>query len=975
MKHSHTSIAGALLFACAAAACPGDAVGSAPFELVGAARSAVVALPEDAEESTRLAADELTNYVFRATGRMLKVVRGGTAEANGGPSVVIGTLATLADVPASIRRRLEAAGSHEAACTATDGRTLWIVGREEVAELYATYRFLESRLGVRWFQAPTAEDPGDCVPRAETIMLAPFAELREPAFPIRRLDHCGAAARPLPVNGMATAVRNGFQVLPPYGAAVEFGRRGDFFAARVPRRMQPLGGGHLTFVGPMPGDKTFDGHPELFALVDGKREKGGHHMSQYCVSNPEVRRRTAEYVIARLEKNNGMGQYLFGQVDTPHGYCHCENCMALDGPNERRNGGKSRTTRFVKTVNDIAARVWRRYPAADLRMWAYLDYRELPDGVKPDPRLKLYFCPHGRCYGHALDDASCLRNAEMFALLKGWQKLLKDVYVYEYLNCTPHLYSCSEAREAHDIRLYRDMGLIGWKNEAAFSDARFVNPKPYKADVFPSNWQWLYVTGKMLWDPDLDVDAVLQDAESKYYGPAYPAMKEYHALRRKLWNEHPNHLGYPTGDQRRPVLLDRSGAKDRLISLLDGAERLAAGDAVALFRVRRDRRWLDEYWIRENDAVKARRSLVLKVPERRGEIALDGDGSEPAWGGAVFVDAFRSAGAREKGAAIPSALATSVAMLYDEESIYFLIDAKEPSPARMKAETGPNANVWDDDAMEIFLFPPTIENRCYHLAVNSKGAIWAGNHPGGRAAGAFGAEAAAKVGSGGYVVEMRIPAKNVAPIKKGEAWRVMVGRNRTIGDEFTPGAKPGGAAHFSLDGVGYMDNLSYRPVEFGGAYLRNGAFAELGEDGKPKSWGFPAGCAGVENSTAGRVVVLASGQRMQQTMWHGELRQAPRPRSLRFSVRAAGSGRLSVLFFRYRDVDDPKAPHGYRRSQLQPSGVGGDFELAGDPQTFEGEYEIAPDEWCSIGLVAKGGEARVFSVSVAPCDAEVPKAE
>jgi hypothetical protein len=933
------------------------------FELAGEGRTVVV-LPERAEPSTYLAAEEITNYVFRSTGIKLDVCSDAAAPADAS-RVVIGTLDTLASVPGDVREKLLSMKQSEAAWTGVVDGKLWIVGREETAELYAAYDFLERELGVRWFQAPVAEDPGDYVPRKDLIMIAPFSRYREPAFPIRRLDHCGAAARPLPVNGMKTAVRNGFQVLPPYGGRVNFGDPADFFARRVSRRMQTLGGGHLTFVNPMPGKETYPEHPEFFALVDGKRVQGGHHMEQYCLSNPEVRRRTAQYILKRLKECDGKGQYVFGQVDTPHGYCRCDNCMALDSEKERAGGGRSRTTRFVKTINDIADQVWEKCPTADLRMWAYLDYRQLPDGVKPDPRFKLYFCPHGRCYGHDLDDDKCVRNVEMFSLLKSWQRFIKDVYVYEYLNCTPHLYSCSEAREAHDIRLYHRMGLIGWKNEASFSDSRFVKPKPYKKDVFPSNWQWLYLTGKMLWNPLLDENAVLEDAESKYYGPAYPAMKEYQALRRKLWNEHPNHMGYPTGDQRRPMLLDRPGSKEKLLELLDKAEALAAGDAVSLFRVRRDRRWFEEYWIKENDAVKARRSKVLTVPLRNGKVTVDGDGSDSAWGGAVYVDSFRTAALGEKGPSVPSALASSAGILYDDENIYFLFEAKEPSPGRMKAVTGDKANVWDDDGFEVFLYPPAIENRCYHLAVNTKGALWGGTHPGSRVAGAFGAQAAAKVHEGRYVIELKVPLKNVAPVRKGEAWRVNIARNRTVGDAVTPGAKPGGAVHYSLDGTAYHDTVSYRSVEFGGAYLKNGAFAELNDKGLPKSWGVPKG-GEIEKTARGNMLRLKKGQFAMQTMWHGALKQDVKPRRLKYTVHASGKGSLSVGFIRYNDTRDRKAKHGYRRKQLHPSGIGGTYRLSDGVKEFSGEYEVAANEWCSIMVSASGEEAVVESVSVDP---------
>ena len=118
------------------------------FALVDGDVVAAVVLPQTPDESTRLAAAELTNYVFKITGRQMPVVTRGNA-ANAAPEVVIGTLKALSDVPQSIRKRLDATDNPEAACTGTDGRTLWIVGKDEVAELYATYHFLESKLGVR----------------------------------------------------------------------------------------------------------------------------------------------------------------------------------------------------------------------------------------------------------------------------------------------------------------------------------------------------------------------------------------------------------------------------------------------------------------------------------------------------------------------------------------------------------------------------------------------------------------------------------------------------------------------------------------------------------------------------------------------------------------------------------------------------------------------------------------------------------
>lgn len=934
------------------------------FELAGNGRSASIVIPADALESTKLAAKELAEYVGKATGITPTVSTGAAA---GAAAVMIGTVDRMKNLPPEVAQRLAAMKQDEAAWTGISGGKLWIVGKSETAELYAVYHFLESRLGVRWFQAPVKEDPGEYVPRTNRLAFAEFSLYREPAFAVRRLDGTGVAISPIPVAGMATAVRNGYQVHPLYGQRVRYAETNTplyrFFAPRVNRRYQSLGGGHLTFVNPMPGPKAFKKHPEWFALVDGKRVQGATHMEQYCLSNPEVRQNVVDYILRQLRETGGLGQYLFGQIDSPHGGCECEKCRALDGPGEDPVGGRpSRTTRFVKTINDIAAKVWEKYPQADLRMWAYLDYRELPQGVKPDARFKLYFCPHGRCYGHTLDDPKCERNVKMYNLLMGWRKLLNDVYIYDYLTCTPMEYTCNERQEAHDIAMYQRLGLIGWKNEAAFSGSRFVGGGDFsvKRERFPSSWQWLYASGHLLWDPTLDLDALLDDAESKYYGAAYPAMRKYQKLRRRLWAETPGCMGYPTGDQRRPMLLERAGAKEELLEFLDEAEKLAKDDEILKFRIGRDRKWLDRFWIKPNEEVKAKRGKVIKVPELSGKIKIDGDGSDAAWSGAVFTDQFKVAylGKNNKPDVNPK-LATKAGVAYDGENLYFLLTALEPSVAKMKAAKGPGAAVWDDDGFEIFLFPPSAENRCYHVAVNPAGAVYGGTNPGGRDPAAFGAEAAAKVYDGRYVIEVRIPVRKIAPLVKGEVWRLQIGRNRLVKDDLMP---KGG--RFSLDGEVYTDTLAFRSMQIGRSYLRNGTFDELNDKGRPKSWSFPNGWTGTSKGPQGVAVKMVPPQVAVQTMWHGELSQKPYPRKLKYAVRASGNGTLKVGFVRYRDTMDPKAKHGYRRECLKPSGVGGTYVLSGKMEDCCGEYEIAADEWCSIAVSCERGNILVESVNV-----------
>ena len=207
-----------------------------------AAVGGVVSVPDGAEPSSFLARDEFTNYVCRITGRV-----------DACPDTVIGTVKTLGSrIPAEAAKALAKTENIEASWTGFDGKTLWFVGKNEVAELYAVYHFLESKLGVRWFQAKTKEDPGDWVPKMPRVELKPFGEFREPAFKIRMLELMHAYGSVPATNAQTCAVRNGFQVNAPYGR-IDYEKPNEpntgFYAPRVPHRLTNLGGDHLTFAG------------------------------------------------------------------------------------------------------------------------------------------------------------------------------------------------------------------------------------------------------------------------------------------------------------------------------------------------------------------------------------------------------------------------------------------------------------------------------------------------------------------------------------------------------------------------------------------------------------------------------------------------------------------------------------------------------------------------------------------------------
>lgn len=169
-------------------------------------------------------------------------------------------------------------------------RAWWIVGREEVAELYGVYRTLEQSLGVRWFKPWQKDDPGEYVPRSAKVELPDAPRKQSPWFLQRHLDMTGSSVAHIPYSGMAWVYRAGLQTAALGGTMLAGPRpkkpgrdqaRWDFFKPRVQINTLELGGGHLTFVSPIPpseGNNYYQicvntkGRMQMWAHPGGRRD-------------------------------------------------------------------------------------------------------------------------------------------------------------------------------------------------------------------------------------------------------------------------------------------------------------------------------------------------------------------------------------------------------------------------------------------------------------------------------------------------------------------------------------------------------------------------------------------------------------------------------------------------------------------------------------------------------------------------------
>lgn len=493
-------------------------VGSTPGQVLvaegGAARCRIVAVGQDAARP----AAELAGYLERVSGAKVPVVaveggegsgkgdKGGGAEASeagvqAGPLQGAGVSGEPADGPSELivggrgaverARRLDVrcedaeweALSAEGYLMRSSPQALLLAGKSELSLFYAVDRLLEKELGVRWFMPG---EIGEVVPEMRTIAIGPMDERWEPSFAMRWVGRGEWARR----NGMNVAVDC----------------RGEFKVKWFVH----------TFTRLLPPEQYAEEHPEYYALVNGKRvgRTGKPGRVQLCTSNPDVVREVAANIVRIREAEPDLEMISLDPMDSQV-FCQCDRCRALDEPGTGPHNEVSR--RLVLFYSQVADLVRGRFPDLLLKSIAYQKYAAPP----LDPAVTLtdtnviQLCRF-MCHNHALSDTTCPYNRAYGKYLLGWRERAKKVALYEYYNKVSWLELpwpiVHPLRK--DIPWFRDLGLFGLATQ-------------YRENL-GSNGLVYYVAARLLTDPDVDVDALLEDFYKKFYAESAGSMRDYY---------------------------------------------------------------------------------------------------------------------------------------------------------------------------------------------------------------------------------------------------------------------------------------------------------------------------------------------------------------------------------------------------------------------------------------------------------------
>ncbi|NUN95766.1 MAG: DUF4838 domain-containing protein [Candidatus Omnitrophica bacterium] len=601
-----TTVAALFLYLHANPAVASSARGGEPSLILASSGEARIRLcaPTQAGRTLVFAVEELRKYVHQISGASLELEYGATACR---PGALFISTAPLDDLSGS--------SDHDVYRIHVLPDRMEILGRSERAVLYGVYDLLE-RLGCRWL-GPREES----IPSLDEVGL-PMVDATEVPSLRRRALELIAGITPAMVDWMAKVRLNGVWpegYTPNEDMSPNLRGMADSAIEEIRLRgLDVLWGGHVL---PLlfPESRYGKNHPEYFALIDGKRlgsETDSSARWQLCTSHPEVLSILSENVVHFLQNHPWIDVLFLWGNDTIR-WCECENCRALEPDPDRVSpfGGLDRAATYCRMIRHVSEAVKKALPDRKIAFNHYYNLENTPtdkegallSSVLPDRWVISAFDDYHQCNRHPFSDNSCPCGKRIEPIARLWGPHYQDSIAWSYYFAWNFMMGLpiSMARKIpDDFRFIRSVGATGIVDNVSLHPSSLYSY---------NNRLNYYVYAKAAWNPDQDADALRRDFIRHYHGPAAEPMERFWNLAEDSWTRFgqdpdflpedprladPNLIHGRTLDAMNVVtpqapshsidprfLIPNRRVYDQMTGHLEQAERLAANDKMASFRV------------------------------------------------------------------------------------------------------------------------------------------------------------------------------------------------------------------------------------------------------------------------------------------------------------------------------------------------------------------------------------------------------
>ena len=469
--------------------------------------NAVIILRKDASQSERYAAEQLAFFLKQATGADFKI-RGTPMEQPGIVNLWVGGEAEKTDFLGK-----------DGILIQNRPRGLLLTGKAPRGTLYAVFTFIEDSLGFRFWSGKQIGYRKDLNGKRLPPILISEAEIGKP--PVRA---------DLTVEVQDLRYSPQFELREPYWGT-NLNDPDWCIRNKVIGRISKTGteeskyGGHLNILGHiqsfwywLPPEKYFSNHPEYYSMIDGvrnwKNPKGklwADRQTQLCMTNPAVAEELANQVIIRLKKATSKVDGVSIAPNDWNNPCQCPPCQKVYEAEGSPSGA------LLMLINRVAERVHRDFPEVEIHTGAYMWYQKPPKNIRPASKVVVWFVTQGMNLCEKYDTP---RNRVIYERLKGWADVCRNqkLYIWDHgANWDHYLVPFPDlGRWQSSMRLYQRLGVKGIWFLGAYS-----TPNMELATL--RNW----IMAKLCWNPNLDVDSLLDQFLVEYYQEAAPLIGQY----------------------------------------------------------------------------------------------------------------------------------------------------------------------------------------------------------------------------------------------------------------------------------------------------------------------------------------------------------------------------------------------------------------------------------------------------------------
>lgn len=188
------------------------------------------------------------------------------------------------------------------------------------------------------------------------------------------------------------------------------------------------------------------------------------------------------------------------------------------------------TDPMLDLYNNIARILQDKYPTSSAKL-GFLAYANMTlPPVRPMTAERTLFgmlAPIDIDPNHGMDDPDSPSRQEYRDMLYQWAKIMEGrLAIYDYdqgMLVWRDIPNPSHQVFRKDVRHYRDAGILGINTESRNAiGTTFLN---------------LFFRGRLMWNPDEDIDALLKEFYPRFYGPAAKPMESYWSTIYKAWDD------------------------------------------------------------------------------------------------------------------------------------------------------------------------------------------------------------------------------------------------------------------------------------------------------------------------------------------------------------------------------------------------------------------------------------------------------